>query len=129
MDVSSGYAHYTNCIIKDWLPDNCTANYNIFTTNKIGSNITGIENYVDVPVELIFADPNENGSYSSSAKFIIQDPDLRKGTDGTEIGINGGMYPFDRIPSTPRILESNIDLETTSDGKLNVSLKVQAQSK
>ena len=128
-DVSTGIAHYNNCILKDFLPDNCTANYNIFTTKTIGSNITGIENYVDVPVELIFADPNENGSYSATAKFDILDADLRKGTDGTEIGINGGLYPFDRIPSTPRILESNIDLETTSDGKLNVSLKVQAQSK
>lgn len=125
----SGYAHYTNCVIKKSLPSDCTAYNNIFTTNSIGTNISGEGNYVNIPLSSIFAAENEDGTYEANKDFALRYPDVHVGTDGTEIGINGGLYPFDRIPSTPRILESNIDLETTSDGKLNVSLKVQAQSK
>ena len=125
--VYDKYAHLTNCIIFDYNAS-WTGNYNIINKIKSGS-ITGEGNILNLSTDAIFAAENEDGTYEANKDFALRYPDVHVGTDGTEIGINGGLYPFDRIPSTPRILESNIDLETTSDGKLNVSLKVQAQSK
>lgn len=49
------------------------------------------------------------------------------GTDGTQIGIYGGSSPFTITPSNPQIVLKKIDQKSTSDGKLNVSFKVEAQ--
>lgn len=49
------------------------------------------------------------------------------GTDGTQVGIYGGLYPFTKIPSNPQIISKEIDTNTTVDGKLKVSIKVKAQ--
>lgn len=49
------------------------------------------------------------------------------GTDGTQVGLYGGLYPFTKIPSNPQIISKEIDTNTTVDGKLKVSIKVKAQ--
>lgn len=48
------------------------------------------------------------------------------GTDGTEIGIYGGMLPFDTTPSNPRITKCNVAAKSTADGKLSVDIEVKA---
>lgn len=50
------------------------------------------------------------------------------GTDGTPIGLYGGYYPFTKTPSTPQIVSKAIDVQSTVDGKLKVSIKVEAQT-
>lgn len=50
------------------------------------------------------------------------------GTDGTQVGIYGGETPFTNVPSNPQILSKNIATKSTPDGKLNVSIKVEAQN-
>lgn len=48
------------------------------------------------------------------------------GTDGTEIGINGGIKPFTFTPSHPQITKRDIATKT-SGGKLKVNITVEAQ--
>lgn len=50
------------------------------------------------------------------------------GTDGTPVGLYGGYYPFTKTPSTPQIVSKAIDVQSTVDGKLKVSIKVEAQT-
>lgn len=46
------------------------------------------------------------------------------GTDGTEVGIHGGVLPFDTTPSNPRITKFNVSPKTTADGKLSIDIEV-----
>lgn len=48
-----------------------------------------------------------------------------KGTDGTPVGITGGVAPFTLVPSAPRITESTIKVDPEKK-VLNVNLKVVA---
>lgn len=48
------------------------------------------------------------------------------GTDGKEVGIYGGMLPFDTTPSNPRITKCNVAAKSTADGKLSVDIEVKA---
>lgn len=48
------------------------------------------------------------------------------GTDGTQVGIYGGMLPFDTTPSNPRITKCNVAAKSTADGKLSVDIEVKA---
>lgn len=45
------------------------------------------------------------------------------GSDGTQIGIYGGLYPFDSNPHHPIITKSNV-ARRAADGKLHVSFEV-----
>lgn len=47
------------------------------------------------------------------------------GTDGTVVGINGGVAPFTLIPAVPKITESSVKVDATTK-KLNVTIKVSA---
>ena len=47
-----------------------------------------------------------------------------KGADGTQVGIYGGKYPFNPIPSTAQVKKFDVQT-TTTDGKLNVKINVE----
>ena len=51
---------------------------------------------------------------------------LVTGTDGTEVGIYGGAYPYNPIPDYPRITKFNVANKTTADGKLSVDIEVKS---
>lgn len=53
------------------------------------------------------------------------------GTDGTEVGIYGGDYPFKDggAPLNPQIIEKNVSTSTNPQGHLKVEIKVKAQNK
>lgn len=48
-----------------------------------------------------------------------------KGDDGTEVGMYGGLLPFDPRVSKPQITKCNIAQKTTADGKLSVDIEVK----
>ena len=48
------------------------------------------------------------------------------GTDGKEIGLYGGQYPFNLTPNYPRITKLNVAKQTTADNKLSVDIEVSA---
>lgn len=48
------------------------------------------------------------------------------GEDGTQVGIYGGLLPFDPTPTNPQITKFNVASKTTADGKLSVDIEVKA---
>ena len=48
------------------------------------------------------------------------------GVDGTQVGIYGGSFPFDRTVTVPQITKFEVAKQSTSDGKLNVNIEVNA---
>lgn len=84
--------------------------------------------------------PFRNISYQQNCWYegsesIFQDSDVMKdltdeakakyiGTDGTPIGMYGGLFPYDMTPSYPYITKLNVANKTTEDGKLNVNIEI-----
>lgn len=68
------------------------------------------------------------GTYSDTQTFELTDEAKTQflGTDGTEVGLYGGMLPYTSTPSYPRITKMNVANKTTADGKLSVELEVSA---
>lgn len=91
---------------------NCVATYNIF------GNIVGKDNKIaDVT---IFKNSNTYNDLTDEAKATYL------GTDGTPVGMYGGMLPYNLIPSYPQITKMNVANKTTADGKLSVEIEVSA---
>lgn len=68
------------------------------------------------------------GTYSDSEQFELTDEAKTTylGTDGTEVGMHGGLMPYDTTPSYPQITKMNVANKTTADGKLSVEIEVNA---
>lgn len=49
---------------------------------------------------------------------------LITGTDGTEVGMYGGAFPYTPIPDGVRITKFTVDPQSSSDNKLNVDVEV-----
>lgn len=78
---------------------------------------------------------SQNCKYATKDIFISSNPmnDLTDeakatylGTDGTPVGMYGGVMPFNQIPTYPRITKMNVANRTTADGKLSVEIEVSA---
>lgn len=120
----------TNCISYFSLSANCTSKNNIFVGNiSVGTDNVGDTNWTGIGNAGIWAEEGNDGSYSEDKTFELKYPNKYIGTDGTQVGLHGGEYPWNKIPSTPRLMESNIDLKTSAEGILKVSIKVEAQTK
>ena len=120
----------TNSILYSPLNSGSTSKNNIFIgQTSIGSGVQGSNNWTNVANAGVYAAEGEDGTYAENKTFELKYPKKYVGTDGTEIGLHGGNYPWNKIPCTPRIMESNIDTKTSADGKLKVSIKVEAQTK
>lgn len=68
------------------------------------------------------------GTYSDTETFELTDAAKAQflGIDGTEIGMHGGVLPYDSTPSYPQITKMNVANKTTADGKLSVEIEVSA---
>lgn len=111
----------SNSILYNSIGNAGTSKNNIF----IGVDGTGTLNSNDVNWTGI----NEVGVWADTGYYELKYPKKYIGTDGTQVGIYGGEYPWNIIPSTPRLLESDIDAKTSAEGILKVSIKVEAQNK
>ena len=65
--------------------------------------------------------------FTDADMFELKDEAKQKylGTDGTEIGIYGGNYPFDVTSDFPRIVKCDVASKSTIDGKLSVDIQVK----
>lgn len=68
------------------------------------------------------------GTYSDDELFELTDEARTKflGTDGTEVGLYGGLMPYNTTPSYPQIKKMNVAKKSTADGKLSVEIEVNA---
>lgn len=71
---------------------------------------------------------NFAGEYTEGQTFELTDVAKATclGTDGTEIGLYGGVLPFNTTPSYPQITKMNVANKTTADKKLSVEIEVSA---
>lgn len=129
VERSTGIAYYTNNIIFGNVYENSTVYNNIFGTKAgMSSPVTADNNWMNIANNGIFAAEGEDGTYAAGKDYALKYPQKYIGTDGTEVGLNGGTYKWNPTPCLPRITSSEIDTRTSTDGKLKVSIKVEAQT-
>ena len=72
---------------------------------------------------------NQNFSFSFDERYILKEEIATSflGSDGTEVGIHGGMFPFDTRPSYMVVKKCNVANKSTIDGKLSVDIEVMVE--
>ena len=116
VDHGGNNVFYNNLFVKSSLGQS-------FSVNNYESN-----NYYGVVRDSIFV--NQTGdTYSFSHDYHLKDTVSYLGTDGTQVGIYGGLLPFKDYgrPSNPQIITKSVDSKTDSDGNLQINFKVEAQ--
>ena len=109
----------------------CTLNNNLTTsanTNMLTGNY-GVNNMYEL-YDAIYAIPSFNTfSYSYDYRIKSSSSGKNSGTDGTDRGIYGGMYPWKAgsVPSNPHFQFKQISGTTDANGNLNIKIKVAAQ--
>lgn len=124
-------AIYSNNIVNvKSLPAGSTARNNIFTNSNLTSLDVSIDasgNWFKVGMGSLFTDgTNLNLDSPSTRTFTLKDNLLSTyvGTDGTPVGINGGGYTWNIIPTTPKV--NGLTL-TPSGTTLNVTYDAQTR--
>ncbi len=152
---SNSAASFINCVVRpennnpNYLSNSQLINCVIFTSNSdyytnklpsasVGSNCVAIGytelfNYSPASTgnkKSTFAElfKTFKGNYSDSETFELTDAAKTKflGTDGTQVGMYGGVLPYTSTPSYPQITKMNVASKTTADGKLSVEIEVSA---
>ena len=127
---------FYNCIInvnnrKDNSLDGTNSGYNNLCINTDGYQnffkdiITNTNNSYETDFTKVFKD--YTGEYSDDLTFELTDEAKQKyvGSDGKELGIYGGVMPFDATPSNPQITKLNVASKSTANGKLSVDITVK----
>ena len=123
---------FNNCIIYSTRTDNAlysannTANNCVIVHDSINvfQNIANTSNTLVNDVEEVFQ--NFKGTYADNITYELTDAAKQKykGTDGTEVGMYGGSFPFDPTTSNPRITRCVVAPKSTADGKLSIDIEV-----
>lgn len=125
----NGPYYYTNNILYNTLPSTATAYNNIFVGQSgIGGNVFGANNWTGVADEGVYVADGEDGSWGENKDYMIKYPLKYVGNDNTVVGLHGGNYPWNKIPGIPRIISSEIDTKTSTEGMLKVSIQAEVQT-
>ncbi len=126
-------SEYRNCII--YYPASPSSDGNIgWSSSNYFHNLLITDNGMGkLPIDrgnvTIKSDaaPNLAIEYSDANTYELTEEQkaLYKGTDGTEVGIYGGQFPYDPIPNTPQITKFKVANKSTADGKLKVEIEVK----
>jgi hypothetical protein len=98
------------------------------TSPQLGTTPITVDNYYGVPQASIFV--NQAGfTWLTTNDNHLQDPVTYFGTDGNEVGIYGGLFPFKpgAVPQNPHFISKTIAPSTDSNGDLNIQIQVGAQ--
>lgn len=127
---------FYNCILdsdeNDYVSSSNSAYYCVASYKRNGKgvfdDIPNSTNKVTTCEELFKTYKGGDLEKQDSEKFELTEAAKKKyiGTDGTEVGIYGGMLPFDSTPSNPQITKCNVAAKSTADGKLSVDIEVKA---
>ena len=129
---SYGSHNYTNCIISGSrisVPSTAVVSHCLLLDGASYSGPLGESNWTGLTNAGVWAAEGEDGTYAENKDFALKYPDRYIGTDGTEVGLHGGAYPWNKIPSIPRITECTIDTGNAANGTIKVSIKAEAQTK
>lgn len=112
---------------------NSTFNNNLFfedITTFPGTNV-GSNCIINQPQNSIFINVPNIPTFSYQNDYNLQPncPGKNAGTDGTDLGIYGGIYPWKpgSVPFNPHFQTVNISPVTNTSGNLPVNIKVSAQ--
>ncbi len=108
--------------------ESSTLSNNIFGSNPgAGANLF-VNNYPNVDLSSLFVDLGST-TFDYSYDFHLNDPATYPGTDNTQVGIYGGLFPYKTcaVPINPHISYKNISSTTDDNGLLNVEIHVNAQ--
>ena len=136
-DCCSGYCTITsvnNCLVENNIV-RCTNGFgsNSIFRNNINFGVNGVGSYGNqgsnnlysgLPIDSIFVNTTSLDLHLRSGS-----PYHNAGTDGTDIGIYGGAFPWKEgsVPSNPHFQTVKIAPKTDANGSLNVNIKVKAQ--
>ena len=104
----------TNCVLVG-------SDVNIFSESQSSTNCISGVSFADMFVDY-------TGNYTDEQTFELTSTAQTTylGTDGTQVGIYGGLLPYTSTPSYPQITTMNVANKTTADGKLSVEIEVSA---
>ena len=115
---------------------NANGSGNVFNNNlyveptpNYGTSATSIDNYTGVSLTAIFVNQTST-SFNYTDNYHLQAPSTYIGTDGTQVGIYGGMFPYKEgaVPLNPHIQVKNIAPKTNPNGDLQIQIQVEAQN-
>lgn len=128
IDSDSQYGSYRNPYYS--LPPTATASYNLGLGAQLFVDITNATNTAITysASSSIFKTYRADYAFAESETYELTDEAKATyiGSDGTEVGIYGGLYPFDSKPHHPIITKSNV-AKKAEDGKLSVSFEVNGE--
>ena len=135
--------------------NNCTFTNNVFFHNSTSSFSTSLSGNIFENNVFVLVSPNlgavpvDNNNYKGidiTTVFVNQSGNvfdythdyhlqsaaqtLYLGTDSTEVGLYGGLFPYKEgaVPQNPHISTKTIAPQTTTNGDLNIQNKVNAQN-
>lgn len=121
-------ATFVNCILRDNYGGSAT-----LPSNNIAMNCVAIASSSDPYANM---QSNKVDCVKSTIENVFSNTDTYEltdyaksnylGTDGTEVGLYGGIYPYNTTPTYPRITNLTVDKQTTADDKLNVEIEVSS---
>ena len=98
--------------------------YNCIYRNSMGNISFTAYDLIEVERNTqIFGDAN-NDTYTPTRTFTLINPTVWLGTDGTQIGVRGGLYPWSRVPATPVVKSLQLDVDGTN---LNVTFDAETR--
>jgi len=105
---------------------------NLFVASSISyynsANNYESNNYFSIAQADIFV--NQTGNvFDFSHDYHLKNPELYIGTDGTQVGLYGGITPFKEmgVPTNPQVTTKTISKETDANGNLQINITVKAQ--
>ncbi len=97
-------------------PSNQTYNFCLSPSNAAFNVNAGCsDNWYNVGESNVFKDAS-NADYSTTRTFELKSPDTYIGSDGTQVGVHGGDFPWNKIPSTPVVKNLNATVSGTNLG-------------
>lgn len=99
--------------------------YNILENTTNNTNVT--YNNLNEVFETWHSCTSNNFSFDE--RYILKEEIATSflGSDGTEVGIHGGLFPFDTRPSYMVVKKCNVANKSTIDGKLSVDIEVMVE--
>lgn len=139
LELNSGGVSVRNSILySDSYYTDATNVYNVYNSIGIGTGnsirnyfiTTGTQNHQILNYnnfESVFK--TFRGSIADGADFQLLDTIATSflGTDGTQVGIYGGIMPFDPSVRNPLIKKCNVASRSTADGKLAVDIEIVSE--
>ena len=122
-DRSHSTALYTNCIIRGNIANGSKVEKCIIYPSSLSVDVTSVDNWLDVYMDATLFTDATSVDYKPEWTYTLKDSKY-KGTDGTEVGINGGEYPWNKQPELPYVKNMSATVDGT-DLKVNYQAGVR----